>query len=157
MKIHLRSLRASVVIAGVGALALAFTTGGASLSASGGHRPMHVTKECSEYTALAGSFCTITSSNLRGIKKGSKVIYDQAAGIPKGMLDSNVVLDAGNGDRALGRCTLDFGTGRGLCTFSDGTGELAGFHARVDVSHLDGPNWAWDGTYGFSHDEDRDR
>ena len=116
-----------------------------------------MTKECSEYTAVAGSFCTITSSDLRGIKKRSKVIYDQAAGIPKGMLDSNVVLDAGNGDRALGRCTLDFATGRGLCTFSDGTGELAGFHARVEVSHVKDFTWAWDGTYGFDGDEDRDR
>src|SRR5690349_4917194 len=26
--------------------------------------PLHVTKECSQYTRLAGSFCTITSSNL---------------------------------------------------------------------------------------------
>ena len=40
--------------------------------------------------------------------------------IPAGMLDSNVVLDAGNGNRAVGRCTLDLVTGLGLCTFSDG-------------------------------------
>ena len=157
MKIHLRSLTAPVAIAGLAALALALTTGGASLSASGEHRQIHVTKECGDYTAKAGSFCTITSSNLRGIRKGSKVVYDQAAGIPTGMLDSNVVLDAGNGDRALGRCTLDFATGRGLCTFSDGTGELAGFHARVEVSHLKDFDWAWDGTYGFSRAEDEDR
>jgi hypothetical protein len=73
------------------------------------------------------------------------------------MLDSNVVLDAGNGDRAVGRCTLDLVSGLGLCTFSDGTGRLAGFHARVDVSALGGKQWAWDGTYRFRSEHDRER
>jgi hypothetical protein len=73
------------------------------------------------------------------------------------MLDSNIVLDAGDGNRAVGRCTLDFATRLGLCTFSDGTGSLAGFHARVDVSHLGGRDWAWDGTYSFRREADRDR
>ena len=98
------------------------------------------------YTGAAGSFCTITSSSLPEIKVGSKIFYDQAGGVPKGMLDSNIVLDAGDGDRAVGRCTLDFATGLGLCTLSDGTGRLAGLHARVDVSHLGGRDWAWDGA-----------
>ena len=73
------------------------------------------------------------------------------------MLDSNIVLDAGDGNRAVGHCTLDLVTRLGLCTFSDGTGELAGFHARVDVSHLGGRDWAWDGTYSFRPEADRDR
>jgi hypothetical protein len=30
-----------------------------------------------------------------------------------------------------------------LCTFSDGTGDFAGFHARVKVS--------WDGFYSFDN------
>ncbi len=51
-------------------------------------------------------------------------------------LDSNVVLDAVTGNRAVGRCTLDFQTFLGLCTFSDGTGKFAGFEARVDVRWL---------------------
>jgi hypothetical protein len=155
MKNH-RLIVASVVIAGFAALTLALGTGAASVSASEGNRKLHVTKECSQYTGAAGSFCTITSSNLPEIKVGSKVIYDQAAGISAGLLDSNVVLDAGNGDRAMGRCTLDFGAARGLCTFSDGTGRLAGFHARVDVSYL-GPDWAWNGTYGFNREKDSDQ
>src|SRR5215831_3806568 len=71
---------------------------------------LHVTKECTQYTGMAGSFCTITSSNLPAIRVGSKVFYDQAAGTPAGLLDSNVVLDAGNSNRAVGRCTLDFST-----------------------------------------------
>ena len=43
--------------------------------------------------------------------------YNQPAGIPAGLLDSNIVIDAGNGNRAVGRCTLDMTTGLGLCTF----------------------------------------
>lgn len=135
------------------ALTLALSTGAASVSASSEQdRALHVTKECSEYSGLAGGFCTITSSNLGRIKVGSRVYYDQPAGIPAGLLDSNVVLDAGNGNRAVGRCTLDLTTGLGLCTFSDGTGRFAGFNARVQVSPpaAEGEDWRWDGTYSFS-------
>lgn len=117
-------------------------------SAQNGH--LHVTKECSEYKGDAGQFCTITTSTLAAIPVGSKVFYDQVANIPTGLLDSNVVLDAGAGNRAVGRCTLDFATGLGLCTFSDGTGQFAGFQARVNVSYISGADWAWDGTYRFN-------
>jgi hypothetical protein len=145
--------RAVVLVAGCVALTLSLTTGAPSVSAqSGRNGPLHVTKDCSTYTGAApGDFCTITSSNLAEIKVGSKVFYDQAANVPTGLLDSNVVLDAGNGDRALGRCTLDLTTGLGLCTFSDGIGQFAGFQARADVAPpTDGVNWHWDGTYSFS-------
>jgi hypothetical protein len=105
----------------------------------------------SAYTGAAGSFCTITSSNLAAIPVGSKVLYDQAAGIPAGFLDSNVVLDAGNGNWAVGRCTLGV-TFSGICRFSDVAGEMTGFHARVDVSPFpnDVVNYAWRGTYSFT-------
>lgn len=123
-----------------------------SVSASEGKgRKLLVTKECSQYDGKAGSFCTITSSSLGQITVGSTVFYAQAAGIPAGLLDSNVVLDAGEGNRAVGRCTLDLVTGLGLCTFSDGTGEFTGLNARVRVSALDaqGLNWLWEGNYTF--------
>jgi hypothetical protein len=152
--------RPLVVIAGLVALILALGSGAASVSASEKNkrnRQLHVTKDCLPYMGAAGQFCVITSSNVPEIKVGSKVLYDQAAGIPAGMLDSNVVLDAGNGDRAVGRCTLDLVSGLGLCTFSDGTGRLAGFHARVDVSALGGKQWAWDGTYRFRSEHERER
>jgi hypothetical protein len=130
-------------------------TGVASVSASSErNRELHVTKECSQDRGLAGDFCTITSSNLAEIKVGSKVFYDQPAGIPTGLLDSNVVVDAGNGNRAVGRCTLDLTTALGMCAFSDGLGQFSGFHARVDVDCRSGCRW--DGTYGFREtDEDR--
>jgi len=111
---------------------------------------LHVTKECSEYTGLAGSFCTITSSNLKEIEVDSKVFYAKAAGAAS--LDSDVVLDLpGPGNNtAFGHCRLEFATGVGLCTFSGGTGKFTNFQASANVSYLGGPNWAWDGTYSFS-------
>jgi hypothetical protein len=40
----------------------------------------------------------------------------------------------------------------GICTFSDGMGALAGFHARVDVTPAtaDLVNYDWRGTYRFA-------
>jgi hypothetical protein len=141
---------ATVAVLSAGARSLSAAPDG---DGNDGWHPLHVTKECSKYTGAAGSFCTITGSNLAQIVVGATVNYDQAAGIPAGMLDSNVVLDAGGGNRAVGRCTLDLSTGFGLCTFSDGTGDLAGFHARARVSPpSDGVNWHWDGVYRFDDD-----
>jgi hypothetical protein len=111
-----------------------------------------VEKDCSKYSGQAGSFCTVTSANIPEIAGGAKIFYGQPINVPEGLLDSNVVLDAGEGNRAVGRCTLDLSTGLGLCTFSDGTGRLAGFNARVDVSALsDGVSWQWAGTYAFEN------
>jgi hypothetical protein len=147
---------ALIAAAGLCAVAFGVSTSVASVSASSaGRREMHVTKECSQYTGTAGSFCTFTSSNLPEITIGSRVYYDQAAGVPNGLLDSNVVLDAGHGNRALGRCTLDLTTHLGVCTFSDGTGNLTAFHARVDVDCRSGCRW--DGTYGFGRANVEDR
>jgi len=138
---------AVMLLAGFVALTVTVSAGGAPASAAR-TKSLHVTKECSEYTGAAGSFCTITSSNFRRIPVGTRVYYDQAANVPAGLLDSNVVLDAGDGNRALGRCTLDLMTGLGLCTFADGIGNLAGFHARVAVDCT--AECRWDGPYGFA-------
>jgi hypothetical protein len=111
---------------------------------------LRIQKDCTGYAGNAGDHCTITLSNFSRIPTGSHIFYDQAAGVPAGMLDSNIVLDAGRGNRAVGRCTLDNSTGLGLCTLSDGTGLLAGFTARIDVSYLGGTLFAWNGTYSFN-------
>jgi hypothetical protein len=135
------------------ALTLALGIGAASLTASSQRsKPLHVTKTCYERDFVgAWAFCTISSSNLGRIKD-ARIYYVDPPNFELGLQDSAVVLDAGNGNRAFGRCTVDFATGLGLCTFSDGTGRLAGFNARVEVSPLDatGVNWGWDGTYSFS-------
>lgn len=148
---------ALVLVAGFVTLTLSLSPGAASASASCARNgDLHVTKECSKYTGAAGDYCTITSSNLDAIAVGSKVFYDQAAGTPGGLLDSDVVLDAGNGNRAVGHCTLDLGNYFGLCTFSDGTGEFTGFSARVVVSPAGGGSFHWDGTYRFSQEHGRE-
>jgi hypothetical protein len=116
--------------------------------------PVHILKNCASYTGAAGSECTITSSNLPEIPAGSIVHYTEAFGILNpAWLDSNVVLDAGNGNKAVGRCTVDFSiTTPGVCTFQDGTGQLAGFTARVNVSTSTNSSgdYTWDGTYRFT-------
>jgi hypothetical protein len=114
---------------------------------------LQVTKECSEYTGQVGSFCTITSSNVKAIEVGSRIVYGHGPGATS--LDSDIVLDTpGPGNNAaIGHCALDFATGIGLCTFSGGTGKFNQFEASANVSYLGGPNWAWNGTYSFSpHD-----
>ena len=57
---------------------------------------------------------------------GSKIFYVQVAG--KTALDSDTVIYVRRGSVATGHCLLRFATGVGLCTISDGTGTLAGFH-----------------------------
>src|SRR4249919_2799976 len=148
---------AIAVVASFAALTPAPSIAVASVSASAKKGDLHVTKECppSTYTGAAGDFCTITFSNVAEIEVGSKIFYDQAANTPTGLLDSNIVLVVGTGDWAVGRCTLDLTTFLGVCALSDGTGPLAGFHARVDVSYVGGPSFAWDATYSFTRPGDR--
>jgi hypothetical protein len=144
----------AVAVVGCGGSALPTSPGattGLSSQASFPRRgELHVTKECSAYAGQAGQFCTITSSNLPEIETGSRVIYASNLVFP--LLDSDVVLDLpGSGNnKAFGHCRLHLITNVGLCTFSGGTGKFTHFSARVDVSSLGGPNWAWNGTYTFT-------
>ncbi|HEY8171859.1 MAG TPA: hypothetical protein VIH21_02130, partial [Dehalococcoidia bacterium] len=86
MKIMRGSLFALMPLVAVAVVVLPGTTSATgSLWRSGFLR---VTKECLQYTGQAGSFCTITSSNVPEIKVGSKVFYGQAADVPPGLLDS---------------------------------------------------------------------
>lgn len=148
MKTTPRFLSALMLLTGVAVVAPGTTVASGSNGKSGF---LKVTKECSQMQGKPGDFCTIASSNIRELPARSKVFYTQAAGIPAGLLDSNVVLDAGNGNRALGRCHVDLSTFKGVCTYSDGTGHFAGFSARVDVSLAkDGVTWHWNGTYEFN-------
>jgi hypothetical protein len=141
---------AAVAVVGGYAAASQARNGGEHASPRSGE--LHVTKECSEYTGLADSFCTITSSNVKAITVGSRVVYLQAAGDTS--LDSDIVLVVGPGNYALGHVTLDFATGTGEVRIWGGRGQFKLFHARADVSYLGGPNWAWDGKYRFGRHED---
>ena len=111
---------------------------------------LHLKKECSQYTGLADSFCTITASNLEFIKPGSRVVYLQAPGTTS--LDSDIVLVVGPGSYALGHVTLDLTTGQGTVTLSGGAGQFRSFHATARVTPpggVNGADWAWDGWYRF--------
>jgi hypothetical protein len=111
---------------------------------------LEIEKECSEYTGLAGSFCTNTSSSLEAIPAGSRIVYAQAAGASA--LDSDITIDLpGPGNNtASGHCFLVFATGVGLCTISGGTGQFTWLQANEAVSYLGGFDWAWSGTYTFN-------
>jgi hypothetical protein len=107
-----------------------------------------VTKECSEYSGQAGSFCTFTSSNIKAIQSGDRIVYAEAVG--PGVLDTDVVIVAGPGNVAAGHCTLVFASLPGLCTFAGGTGIFTHFRASAAVSVDATGLWHWDGTYSFS-------
>lgn len=108
-----------------------------------------VTKECSEF---GEGFCTITSSNVKAIESGTRVIYlsPEAVGLPGG---SAVILDVpgpGN-NKVFGNCELSATVQ--LCTFSGGTGRFTHFQATAAVSYLGGVDYGWQGPYSFSpHD-----
>ena len=140
--------RIFALVLAVAAAGLVATAGSATPRRTG---VLHVTKECSDYTGLAGSFCTITSSNIPEIKAGSKVIYASAAGDPNpNQLNSDLIIDGPGNNTAYGHVVLDLSTQTGVVTLSGGTGEFRWFHANVAVSPLGGPNFAWDGPYSFS-------
>ena len=101
---------------------------------------LHVTKECSEYTGEAGSFCTI----------GSKVVYAEAAtATATAGLDTEIVVNTPNGDTAYGHVVLDGATQTGTVTLGGGTGELAKLKADLVVAPLTEPNYSWDGPYSY--------
>lgn len=108
---------------------------------------MHVTKECSEYTGEAGSFCTITSSNFDAIPSGSTVVYTEAATATG--VDTDLVINTPNGDTAYGHVVLDGATQTGTVTLAGGTGQLANIAADLAVAPLEAPNYSWDGPYSY--------
>lgn len=116
-------------------------------SASDRSGTLRVDKECSEYTGEEGSFCTFTSSNLKGAPAGSKVLYLQPES-----LDSHVILDPpGPGNsKALGYCDLDDDL-NGTCTFDGGgTGVFEHFQATLTVTYQGDVDWHWEGPYSLS-------
>lgn len=143
--------RILALVVAVAAAGIVATAGSATSTERSG--ALHVTKECSQYNGQAGSFCTITSSNLKAIDAGSKVIYAQAAGAAG--LDSDLVLYTGPGNSAFGHVTLSWATLSGVVTFSGGTGQFRGFEASVTVTYNANTNlWYWDGTYSFNPPRD---
>jgi hypothetical protein len=110
------------------------------------HGILQLVKTCPNYNFKAGDYCAVIQSNIAEIPPnlsadgtpppngGTVNFYTMSGMILPNVIDSNVVLDAGNGNRATGRCTFDGPTNTGLCQYTDGTGTLAGFSARLEVT-----------------------
>lgn len=177
MRIKVRNtFVATALVSSIGAIAIWLSAGTPRVLAQGRSGQFHLEKDCVAYAGGAGQYCTVVASNLPGIPIGSIIFYDQALGVGVSpyshpyWLDSNIVIDASPSplqteNKAVGRCTVDVGpvfTGTahplpfplsGVCTLSDGAGQLAGLTARVNLSYLggsDGALYAWDGTYSFT-------
>lgn len=136
----------AVVVTAVAFLMLAGLAPAVAASPRSGE--LQVTKECSEYLGQPGDFCTFTSSNIKAIETGDRIVYAEAAGAAS--LDTDVALVGGPGNVAAGHCTLVFASLPGLCTFSGGTGKFTHFHATVAVTVDATGLWHWDGRYSFS-------
>ncbi len=144
-------------LAGFATVALGICAQSHPAAQEGQRGQIHVQKVCpaATFTGVPGSFCTITGSDLAAIPADvTHVYYDEPGPLPIGavaFLDSKVVIYVGPGNWASGRCTVDYSTGLGLCTVSDGIGTLAGFNARIDVriDYVTGVTH-WDGTYSFN-------
>lgn len=140
--------------------ALAPSVLASSVSTSPRSGSLHITKECPEYTGLADSFCTITSSNLSAIPVGSRIVYFQPF-IDPAATDSDLAIIAGPGNIALGH--VRFGLAGdppvavlpAMLKLDGGTGKFKNFHANVVVTVTDplGIVINWDGTYRFSNDD----
>ena len=149
----MRTRRSFALAVTTAAVCLLTQLGGPSVTLASRGSPrsgaLHVTKECSQYTGAAGSFCTITSSNVRAIKVGMRVVYEQAA--PANFaLDSDIVLSFKHGSAASGHVILNPGGSTGTITLNGGTGAFRKFHAHALVTCSDDVHCAWDGTYTFS-------
>ena len=143
----------SALVAAAAVLVLAAcgaTTRSAGPSGGSGAADLQVTKDCSEAMGAAGDVCTITASNHEAIQVGSRLVFASASG--PDFLDSDIVLDVSPGNFAIGHCTVHLATGSGVCTLAGGTGDFAGFNARVDVAAdaSDPTVHLWSGTYGDS-------
>jgi hypothetical protein len=144
----------TIIKATLGLLLAAVVAGAFAVAGSASPRggELHVTKNCRDYNPLvAGSFCTITSSNLNAIKDHSRVVYASAADLTSGLLDSDLVIDGPGNNNAFGHVVLDLLTLSGVVTLSGGTGSFSHFHAGPLVVACPAfPDCSWDGQYSFS-------
>lgn len=115
--------------------------------------PIHLVKDCSMFTGEIPSYCTISTSDYAPIPVGATVNYLGPRLIDPHFLSSDVVIDDARGSTATGFCMFDPRPTeeRGLCTFWEGKGALAGFTAIFVVSIDAGGEWHLDGeAYGTS-------
>ena len=142
--------RVFVLVSAVAAAGIVATAGSALHTERSG--VLHVTKNCDGYLGGAGQSCMITSSNIRAIEVGSRVVYASAIGAPTpGVLDSDLVIQGPRHSTAFGHVVLDASTFTGVVTLSGGTGQFRHFHAGpLTVACPDFPDCSWDGPYSFN-------
>ncbi len=140
--------RTMVLVLAIAAAGIVATAGSATADPRSG--VLHLTKDCSQYTFQAGSFCTVTSSNINAIQPGSKVVYGSAANVALDVLDSDLVIDGPGNDTVFGHVVLDLSTLTGTVWLSGGTGAFAHFHAGpLAVACPAYPVCSWVGPYSF--------
>jgi hypothetical protein len=111
-------------------------------------KPLSLAKECSKFTAHSGDYCSVTKSSLTAIPAGSKVFYYGPV-IGPAILSTYVVLDAGDGNTAIGYCNVELAKSAGTCTFWAGSGTLTGFQAIVTLTIDSTGLFHWDGSYSM--------
>jgi len=142
----MRTSRLASILA-IGAITVMAIAPEASATPRGGQ--LHITKDCTGYTGLAGQTCTVSASNVRAIPNGAVITY--ASGVVNGVLDSDLTLDAGPGNVVHGHVNLDLGSLSGVVVLSGGTGKFNHMQASVSVAHDHGDIWTWDGDYAFGN------
>jgi hypothetical protein len=106
-----------------------------------------VKKECSKFTGGVPSFCTIIASSFGPLKNVKVRYYGPMLGSNDQFVSSDMVLEAKSGGTAIGHCIVYFAAGpAGICTFTAGSGSLAGFRAVVKVTVDDDDKWHWVGV-----------
>ena len=113
-------------------------------------KAFHATKDCSGFNGLDRRLLHHKDLERQGAQGGLEDLLRPAEPTPT-TLDSDIVIYVSHGTAATGHCLLHLANGIGLCTISDGTGTLAGFHLRVRVTADKSIQnlWHWDGTYSF--------
>jgi hypothetical protein len=136
----------AVAVAGV----LTIATAASSAPSSPRRGILHLTKECSQYTGAAGSFCTVTASNLDAIPVGTKDVAVDAANAD-GSLDTDIVFYTRGHNMAFGHVVIAAPPAEvGRVTFSGGTGQFRTFRAKLVLRcPLTGVTCTLDGPYSF--------
>ena len=151
------------------AIAVTAIVGSSTLAAVGrsGHEDavqfLKATKACS--TATGRPVCVMTTTT--AFLQGASVTYVSVPpvadlGTAFARVDSDVVLQTAAAagteqSTANGHCTFYFGTGTGLCTYSGGTRDLAGFQAAFMIGLPPGGSvYSVIGKYWFKGGDDRD-
>lgn len=150
----MRSIRRVLAITTL--IAAIAVLGSSSVSAEDAHR-ITMVKNCQSWPPT----CVVTSSRPLGFLVGSVITYHTPATLetPAG---TDVTIGTANGSSsAPGHCRFDWTAlpaPAGLCTFTSGTGKLAGFSAHLDVAWIVGTSdFTLRGTYEFDRDSDGDR